>query len=407
MKTKQYSTEIKTRAVELLIESQKDYPSLWAAIQAIAPKFGCTPETLRSWHQKHLAKQNPVTVTTESQAARIAELEREIKELKQANEIIRKAAGFFRPGGARPPTQVMVKFIDDEKEKYGVESICRILPIAPSSYYRVKDEQENPEKQSRRKQSDKHLMAQIKQIWQASGCRYGIHKVWHKLKQDGLPKLGRCTVERLMKQLGIQGVWRGKGKITTKQRDDQDKPADLVKRNFTADAPNKLWVADFTYIKTKTGWVYTAFVIDVFKRVIVGWKVSNRMDTQLVLDALNQALDARGRPSGVIHHSDKGSQYLSIKYGERLKQSGLAASVGTTGDSYDNALAESVNGLYKTEVIDYFKHEWEGINDVALATLDWVHWYNHERLHSRNGYLSPIDAENIYYCSLKPSGYAA
>ena len=309
----------------------------------------------------------------------------------------------------------MVKFIDDEKKKYGVESICRILPIAPSTYYRIKDEQENPEKQSRRKQSDKHLMEQIKQIWRDSGCRYGIRKVWHKLKQEGLPKLARCTVERLMKQLGIQGVWRGKGKITTKQRDDQDKPADLVKRNFTADTPNKKrllrssapQVADFTYIKTKTGWVYTAFVIDVFKRVIVGWKVSNRMDTQLVLDALNQALDARGRPSGVIHHSDKGSQYLSIKYGERLKQSGLAASVGTTGDSYDNALAESVNGLYKTEVIDYFKHEWEGINDVALATLDWVHWYNHERLHSRNGYLSPIDAENIYYCSLKPSGYAA
>jgi len=283
----------------------------------------------------------------------------------------------------------MVKFIDDEKQHYGVESICRILPIAPSTYYRIKDEQDNPEKQSRRKQSDKHLMEQIKQIWRDSGCRYGIRKVWHKLKQDGLPKLGRCTVERLMKQLGIQGVWRGKGKITTRQRDDQHKPNDLVKRNFTADAPNKLWVADFTYIKTKTGWVYTAFVIDVFKRVIVGWKVSNRMDTQLVLDALNQALDARHRPKDVIHHSDKGSQYLSIKYGERLKQSGLAASVGTTGDSYDNALAESVNGLYKTEVIDYFKPEWNGVNDVALATLDWVHWYNHERLHSTNAYLSP------------------
>ena len=162
----------------------------------------------------------------------------------------------------------MVKFIDDEKEKYGALSICRILPIAPSTYYRIKDEQDNPEKQCRRKQSDKHLMAQIKQIWQASGCRYGIRKVWHKLKQDGVPKLGRCTVERLMKQLGIQGVWRGKGKINTRQRDDQDKPADLVKRNFTADSPNKKrllrssapQVADFTYIKTKSGRVYTAFM---------------------------------------------------------------------------------------------------------------------------------------------------
>ena len=271
----------------------------------------------------------------------------------------------------------MVKFIDDEKHNHGALSICRILPIAPSTYYRIKDKQENPEKQSRRKQSDKHLMAQIKQIWQASGCRYGIRKVWHKLKQDGLPKLARCSVERLMKQAGIQGVWRGKGKITTKQRDDQHKPNDLVKRNFTADAPNKKrrlrssapQVADFTYIKTKSGWVYTAFVIDVFKRVIVGWKVSNRMDTQLVLDALNQALDARGRPSGVIHHSDKGSQYLSIKYGERLKQSGLAASVGTTGDS---------------------------TSGIALLCPS-----------ARRRAMLVVDAENIYYCSLIPSGYAA
>ena len=216
----------------------------------------------------------------------------------------------------------MVKFIDDEKDNYGVESICRILPIAPSTYYRIKDEQENPEKQSRRKQSDKHLIEQIKQIWQDSGCRYGIRKIWHSLKQDGLPKLARCTVERLMKKLGIQGIWRGKGKITTKQRDDHDKPSDLVKRNFTADAPNKKrllrsiapQVADFTYIKTKSSWVYTAFVIDVFKRVIVGWKVSARMHSQLVLDALNQALDARGRPSGVIHHSDKGSKHPTNPY---------------------------------------------------------------------------------------------
>ena len=300
---------------------------------------GCTPETLRSWHKKHLDQQNPVIVTTQS------------------------------TGKARPQTKVMVKFIDDEKKMYGVESICRILPIAPSSYYRVKDEQENPEKQSRRKQSDKHLMAQIKQIWQASGCRYGIRKVWHKLKQEGLPKLARCTVERLMKQMGIQGVWRGKGKITTKQRPGQQSPDDLVKRNFSADAPNKLWVADFTYIKTKSGWVYTAFVIDVFKRVIVGWKVSNHMDNQLVLDALNQALDARGRPSGVIHHSDKGSQYLSIKYGERLKQSGLAASVGTTGDS---------------------------TSGIALL-----------RPSARRRAMLVVDAENIYYQSLIMSGHAA
>ena len=347
MKSKQYPTEVKTRAVELLIESQKDYPSLWASIQAIAPKFGCTPETLRSWHKKHLARQNPVIVTTQS------------------------------TGKARPQTKVMVKFIDDEKHNHGALSICRILPIAPSTYYRIKDEQDNPEKQSRRKQSDTYLLEKIKQIWQASGCRYGIRKVWHKLKQNDLPKLARCSVERLMKQAGIQGVWRGKGKITTKQRSGQQNPNDLVKRNFTADSPNKKrrlqssapQVADFTYIKTKSDWVYTAFVIDVFKRVIVGWKVSNHMDTQLVLDALNQALDARGRLSGVIHHSDKGSQYLSIKYGERLKQSGLAASVGTTGDS---------------------------TSGIALLCPS-----------ARRRARLVVDTENIYYCSLITSGYAA
>ena len=186
----------------------------------------------------------------------------------------------------------MVKFIDDQKDNYGALSICRILPIAPSTYRRIKEEQNNPGKQSHRKQSDKHLMEQIKRIWQTSGCRYGIRKVWHKLIQEGLPKLSRCTVERLMRKLGIQGIWRGKHKITTKQRANQVNPADLVKRQFTADAPNKkrllrssaTQVADFTYIHTKSGWVYTAFVIDVFKRVIVGWKVSNRMDTKKGLD---------------------------------------------------------------------------------------------------------------------------
>ena len=232
----------------------------------------------------------------------------------------------------------MVKFIDDQKDNYGALSICRILPIAPSTYRRIKDEQNNPGKQSHRKQNDAYLTEQIKRIWQESGCRYGIRKVWHKLIQEGLPKLPRCTVERLMRKLGIQGIWRGKHKITTKQRANQVNPADLVKRQFTADAPNLAkqcfsgWLTLPIFIPNQV-WVYTAFVIDVFKRVIVGWKVSNRMDTQLVLDALNQAIDARDRPKNVIHHSDKGSQYLSIKYGERLKQTELAASVGTTGDS--------------------------------------------------------------------------
>lgn len=301
----------------------------------------------------------------------------------------------------------MVQFIDDEKYHYGVELICRVLPITPSTYYRIKDHQANPEKQSQRMQNDAYTLTQIKQVWQDSGCRYGVRKVWQQLKKDGFANIARCTVERLMRTARIQGVWRGKGKITTKQRDDQHCPADLVKRQFKADKPNVLWVADFTYIKTITGWVYTAFIIDVFARTIVGWKVSTCMNTQMVLDALDQALCDRDNPKDVIHHSDKGSQYLSIRYSEHLKQSGLAASVGTPGDSYDNALAESVNGLYKSEVIDYLKQDWEGEKDVALATLNWVHWYNTKRLHSKNGYLSPLEKEDAYYRSLNPMGQAA
>ncbi len=301
----------------------------------------------------------------------------------------------------------MVKFIDDERATYGVELICKVLPITPSTYYAHKDQQANPEKQSKRMQNDAYTLKQIKQIWQDSGCRYGARKVWQQLKKDGFNAIARCTVERLMQQAGIQGVWRGKGKISTKQRDDQQSPADLVKRQFKANAPNKLWVADFTYIKTLTGWVYTAFIIDVFARTIVGWQTATRMDTQLVLDALNQAMNDRDNPQGVIHHSDKGSQYLSIKFSEKLKEFNLIASVGTTGDSYDNALAESVNGLYKSEVIEYLKQHWEGKDDVALATLNWVHWYNSKRLHSKNGYLYPLEKEDEYYRSLTPNGQAA
>ena len=300
----------------------------------------------------------------------------------------------------------MTAFIDENKESYGVEPICRVLPIAPSTYYEHAVRKRTPEKAPPRIQRDGVLKQAIQRVWEENFRVYGVRKVWRQLKREG-EQAARCTVARLMKDMGLKGIRRGKSIRTTISNKAMPCPLDRVNRTFRAARPNALWVSDFTYVSTWQGWVYVAFVIDVFKRVIVGWKVSDHMNTQLVLDALNQALDARGRPSGVIHHSDKGSQYLSIKYGERLKQSGLAASVGTTGDSYDNALAESVNGLYKAEVIDYLKEEWDGVNDVALATLDWVHWYNHERLHSTNGYVSPVDAENIYYCSLIPSGYAA
>ncbi|WP_289047818.1 IS3 family transposase [uncultured Psychrobacter sp.] len=406
MKRQTYTPEIKERAVRMLIEALSDYPSTWSAIQAIAPKIGCTPETLRSWHKKHIDQTIPASVQAQSQEQRIKELERENKELKQANEIIRKAAAFFGPGGEGPLTKIMIQFIDDNKHLYGVELICRVLPIAPSTYHRKKYLANNPEKRSLRSQHDDYYVSEIKRIWQDSKCRYGARKVWQQMKADGL-KVARCTIERLMKQYGMQGIWRGKGKITTNSRDDQKRADDLVNRNFNAHRPNQLWVADFTYIKTLSGWVYTAFIIDVFARAIVGWKVSNRMNTDMVMAALNQAIADRNNPKDVIHHSDRGVQYLSIRYTDKMADCGVIASVGTTGDSYDNALAETVNGLYKSEVIHYLKQNWTGVNDVELATLEWVDWFDKTRLHSTIGYVSPFEFEKRYYDNLILSGIAA
>ena len=293
----------------------------------------------------------------------------------------------------------MIDFINDHKNNYGIESICRVLQIAPSTYYRAKDLSDNPQKRSLRRQHDDFYIGEIKHIWQDSKYRYGACKVWRQLKANSL-EVARCTVERLMRQYELQDVWRGKGKITTNSRDDQKRADDLVNRNFNAHRPNQLWVADFTYIKTTSGWVYTAFIIDVFARAIVGWKVLNRMNTDMVMAALNQAIVDRNKPKDVIHRSDRGVQYLSIRYTSRMTDSGIIASVSTTSDSYDNALAETVNGLYKSEMIHYLKESWTGINDVELATLDWVNWFNKKRLHSTIGYVSPFEFEKRYYDNL-------
>ena len=300
----------------------------------------------------------------------------------------------------------MVQFIDDHRGRYGIEPICRVLPIAPSTYYREKYLANNLGKRSLRQQNDAFYISEIKRIWQDSKYRYGVRKVWQQMKTDGI-RVARCTVERLMTQYELQGVWRGKGKITTNSRDDQKRANDLVNRNFTAHGPNQLWVADFTYIKTMSGWVYTAFIIDVFARAIVGWKVSNRMNTDMVMAALNQAIADRYKPKDVIHHSDRGVQYLSIRYTDRMAEAGVIASVDTTGDSYDSALAETANGLYKSEVIHYLKKIWDGIIDVELVTLEWVDWFNKTRLHSTIGYVSPFELEKRYYDHLNLLGEAA
>jgi len=274
-----------------------------------------------------------------------------------------------------------------------------VLQIAPSGYWRHKAEQQNPELRCARAGRDDVLMSEIQRVWHANFQVYGANKVWRQLNREGM-RVARCTVERLMKQQGLEGVRRGKIVKTTVPDQALPCPRDRVNRQFRADRPNQLWVADFTYVSTWQGWLYVAFVIDVFARRIVGWRVSTSMHTDFVLDALEQALYARQPALGdLIHHSDRGSQYVSIRYTERLAEAGVESSVGSRGDSYDNALAETINGLYKTELI-YKRGPWKNRESVELATLEWVHWFNHQRLLAPIGYIPPAEAEAQYYRQL-------
>ena len=298
-----------------------------------------------------------------------------------------------------------MRFVEAHRGEYGVEPICREMGIAPSTYYENRAKEANPERQSNRSKRDKELREEIKRVWSENNCVYGAEKIWRQMNRESIG-VARCTVERLMDSIGLQGIVRGSRCKTTSSNPKAEHPSDLVNRQFTATRPNQLWVADFTYVATWIGFVYVAFVIDVFSRWIVGWRVSSSMRTELVLDALDQALWARTRTKGLIHHSDKGSQYLSIRYTERLIEAGVQASTGTTGDAYDNAMAETINGLFKTEVIRH-NGPWKGVEDVEFATLNWVHWFNHHRLLGPIGFVPPAEFESNYYRSLNESAMVA
>jgi transposase InsO family protein len=289
----------------------------------------------------------------------------------------------------------MIDFIDRERGVHGVEPICEVLQIAPSTYYRHKRLQSHPEEQCARFKRDEALKPEIERVYKENHRAYGARKVWKQLHRESIP-VARCTVERLMKIQGLRGVRRGKRCVTTIPDALAEKPLDLVNRRFVAERPNQLWVADITYVATWSGFVYVAFVVDVFSRYIVGWRVLKSLQTDIVLDALEQALWARGKPKGVTHHSDRGSQYLSIRYTERLAEAGFKASVGSTGDSYDNALAETINGLFKAEVI-HKSGPWKGVDEVEQATLTWVDWFNTRRLLSSIGDMPPVEYEQMYY----------
>ncbi|WP_434081736.1 IS3 family transposase, partial [Escherichia coli] len=387
----------------MVLESQGEYDSQWAAICSIAPKIDCTPETLRVWvrqHERDTGGGDGGLTTAERQ--RLKELERENRELRRSNDILRQASAYFCEGGVRPPLEKMMPLLDKLREQYGVGPLCSELHIAPSTYYHCQQQRHHPDKRSARAQRDDWLKKEIQRVYDENHKVYGVRKVWRQLLREGI-RVARCTVARLMAVMGLAGVLRGKKVRTTISR-KAVVAGDRVNRQFVAERPDQLWVADSTYVSTWQGVVYVAFIIDVFAGYIVGWRVSSSMETTFVLDALEQALWAR-RPSGTVHHSDKGSQYVSLAYTQRLKEAGLLASTGSTGDSYDNAMAESINGLYKAEVIH--RKSWKNRAEVELATLTWVDWYNNRRLLERLGHTPPAEAEKAYYASIGNDDLAA
>ena len=301
----------------------------------------------------------------------------------------------------------MIAFIDNHRETYGVEPICKVLPIAPSTYHAHVAKRADSEKLSARAKRDMVLKPEIARVVTENFEVYGVRKVWHQLQREGVD-VARCTVERLMRSMGLQGVIRGKPIKTTISDKTAPCPLDHVNRQFHAPAPNMLWLSDFTYVSTWTGFVYVAFVIDAYARRIVGWRVSRTAHATFVLDALEQALHERrpARHGGLVHHSDRGSQYVSIRYTERLAEAGIEPSVGSIGDSYDNALAETINGLYKAEVI-HRRRPWRSFDAVEFATLTWVDWFNNRRLLVPIGNIPPAEAEARYYATLNEQKLAA
>ncbi|EEV9163316.1 TPA: IS3 family transposase [Escherichia coli] len=402
-KNTRFSPEVRQRAIRMVLESQDEYDSQWAAICSIAPKIGCTPDTLRVWvrqHERDTGGGDGGLTTAERQ--RLKELERENRELRRSNDILRQASAYFAKAEFDRLWKKLMPLLDKLREQYGVGPVCSELHIAPSTYYHCQQQRHHPDKRSARAQHDDWLKREIQRVYDENHQVYGVRKVWRQLLREGI-RVARCTVARLMAVMGLAGVLRGKKVRTTVSRKTVA-TGDRVNRQFVAERPDQLWVADFTYVSTWQGFVYVAFIIDVFAGYIVGWRVSSSMETTFVLDALEQALWAR-RPSGTIHHSDKGSQYVSLAYTERLKEVGLLASTGSTGDSYDNAMAESINGLYKAEVIH--RKSWKNRAEVELATLTWVDWYNNRRLLGRLGHTPPAEAEKAYYASIGNNDLAA
>ncbi|MFJ7998407.1 IS3 family transposase [Streptomyces sp. NPDC096310] len=393
-----YPVELPKRAVRMVAEVRGDYPNESAAVRAVAQKLGIgSAETLRNWVKRDEIDSGTRPGTTTEESAQIKALKKEIAELKRANDIL-KAAAFFLRGRARPATHTLVAFIDEHRARFGgVEPICRVLTehdckIAPSTYYAHRKRLRTP---SARTVRDAQLKPLIRQIFEVNYRVYGARKVWRELHRQG-HIVARCTVERLMRELGVSGAIRGKKAITTMADSSVER------------APDRCWVADFTHVSTWSGVVYVAFVVDTFSRRIAGWAAALSKETRLVLDALDMALWQRDRDEQphqrgeLIHHSDAGSQYTSFRLAEHLDAAGIAASIRSVGDAYDNALMESTIGLFKTELIKP-RRPWKTLSQVELATAEWIDWYCHRRLHGKIGHIPPVEYETNYYLtSTKP-----
>ncbi|OWJ80904.1 MULTISPECIES: IS3 family transposase [Paracoccaceae] len=405
--TNKFSPKVRERAVRLVFDNEGQHASRWQAVMSISAKIGCTPQTLNDWVKKAEIDSGKRAGVPTDMAERMKALERENRELRQANEILRKASAYFCDDGARPPIEVMVGFIDAHRDAHGVEPICNMLPIAPSTYYDHLAKRADPSRLSDRARQDEALRPEILRVFEENWRVYGVRKVWRQLGREGFD-VARCTVQRLMKSMGIQGIIRGKPHRTTTQDKKAPCPLEKVNRQFRVPAPNMLWVSDFTYVATWKGFVYVAFVIDAYARKIVGWRVSSSAHAGFVLDALEQAVHDRrpGKGMGLVHHSDRGSQYLSIRYSERLAEAGIEPSVGSVGDSYDNALAETINGLFKAEVI-HRRGPWRSFQAVEYATLEWVDWFNNRRLLEPIGNIPPAEAEANFYAALETEPMAA
>ncbi|MDK8525735.1 IS3 family transposase [Corynebacterium sp. MSK150] len=399
---RKFDQDAKDRVVRLVEDRiLAENMSMQAACQAVAPKLGVSWHTARQWTQQARRSGNSPEPVPEDLAAENARLRRENQELRDTNELLKAASAFFA-FGTRPKTSEMIRFIDEYRNRFSVEFMCKTLKnnraggFITSRGYR----QSKARGLSARRLRDAVLVERISAIHRDNYGVYGVRKMWHALRRDGID-IGREQTARLMRLAGVSGKGKGGSPITTRKAHVPDLRPDLVEREFKAQSPNKLWVADITYVRTKKGFVYAAFVTDVYSRRIVGWALSDSMRTEaLPLQALNQAIVCAEETTGLIHHSDHGSQYVSVVYNERLAQHGIAASTGTVGDSYDNALAENVNGSYKNELIH--TRRWDDVIEVEIATFEWVSWWNETRLHQSLGYRTPVEVETEFWKQNSP-----